>query len=146
MLTRIAAIILIFLAFNLPVAAATPEDAKKLLNEAVAFYQANGKEKTFAEINNPDGQFTRGELYLFVYDSNGLVVAHGADVKHIGDDMMRFQDANGKFFGREIMQVGESGGEVDYVWPNPVTGKVQKKTSYIRLVDGLRFGCGIYKE
>jgi len=73
MLTRIPAIILILLAFCLPAGAATPEDAKQLLNEVIAFYQANGKEKTFAEINNPDGQFTRGELYLFVYDSNGSI-------------------------------------------------------------------------
>ena len=131
---------------RIPAVAAIPENAKQLLNEAVAFYQANGKEKTFAEINNPDGQFRRGELYLFAYDSNGLILAHGADLKHIGNDMMSYQDANGKFFGREIMQVGESGGKVDYVWHNPLTGKVQKKTSYIMLVDGLGFGCGIYKE
>ena len=146
MLNKISTIIIIFLAYNFAAVAATPEDAKQLLNEVVAFYKANGEQKTFAEINNPNGQFRRGELYIFVYDSNGLVVAHGADLKNIGKDVMSQQDDNGKFFGREIMQIGESGGEVDYVWPNPLTGKVQKKTTYIILVDGLRFGCGIYKE
>jgi signal transduction histidine kinase len=60
-------------------------------------------------------------------------------------DVMNLQDENGKFYGREIMQIGKSGGSVDYVWPNPLTGIVQPKTSYIILIDGFRFGCGIYK-
>jgi cytochrome c len=125
--------------------AATPEEAKALLNEAVAFYETNGKEETFTEIDNPNGKFVRGELYIFVYDSDGIVVAHGADSSRIGIDSTNQQDENGKFLGREIMQVGESGGWVDYVWLNPVTGTIQPKTSYIMLVDGYRFGCGVYK-
>ena len=125
--------------------AATPEEAKALLNEAVAFYETNGKEETFTEINNPNGKFVRGELYIFVYDSEAIIAAHGADSSRIGIDSTNQQDENGKFLGREIMQVGESGGWVDYVWLNPVTGTIQPKTSYIMLVDGFRFGCGVYR-
>ena len=142
-------IILLFFAFlfsSVAIMAATPEDAKQLLNEAFAFHKANGKDKTFTEINNPNGKFSRGELYIFVYDSNGLVVAHGDDFKNIGLDIMTSKDENGKYFGREIMKIGDSGGSVDYVWPNPLTGKIQKKTTYVILVDGFRYGCGIYKE
>ena len=125
--------------------AANSQEAKALLNEAVAFYKANGKDKAFAEIDNPNGKLRRGGLYIFVYDSNGRVAAHGADLNQIGRDVMKLQDENGKFFGREIMQIGKSGGSVDYVWPNPLTGTVQPKTSFIILVDGYRFGCGIYR-
>ena len=124
--------------------AATPEEAKALLNEAVALYETDGKDKTFAEISNPDGKFVRGELYIFVYDSDGLIVAHGADSGLIGTSTLDEPDVNGKFYAREIMQVGESGGSVDYVWLNPATGTVQPKTSFIMLVDGFRFGCGAY--
>jgi len=124
--------------------AATPEEAKALLTEAVAFYEANGKDKTFAEINDPNGKFVRGELYIFVYDSDGIIAAHGADSSLIGTSKMNEPDENGKFYAREIMQVGESGGSVDYVWLNPVTGTNQPKTSYIMLLDGFRFGCGVY--
>ncbi|MFT5395535.1 MAG: cytochrome c [Gammaproteobacteria bacterium] len=148
MLNRISAAFLFFafLSSSFAAIAATPEEAKILLSEAVAFYKANGKDKTFTEINNPNGKFSRGELYIFVYDSNGRTAAHGADSDHIGLDVMNLKDENGKYFGREMMQIGDSGGSVDYVWPNPLTGKVQKKTSYVILVDGFRFGCGIYKE
>ncbi len=124
---------------------ATPEEAKALLNEAIAFYETNGKEETFTEINNPNGKFVRGELYIFVYDSDGIIAAHGADASRIGTATMNEPDENGKFYSREIMQVGKSGGSVDYVWLNPVTGTIQPKTSYIMLVDGFRFGCGVYK-
>jgi cytochrome c len=115
------------------------------LNEAVEYYKANGKDKTFAEINNPKGELRRGELYIFVYDSSGRVAAHGADTKQIGVDVMNLQDENRKYFGREIMQIGESGGSVDYVWMNPLTGTEEPKTSFIVLLDGFRFGCGIYR-
>lgn len=140
-----ALLVLTILFSSVPAVAATPEEAKALLNEAVAFYKANGRDKTFAEINNPNGKFRRGELYIFVYDSDAVTVAHGADPSRIGIDRTNQQDENGKFFAREIMQVGESGGSVDYVWLNPVTGTIQPKTSYIKLVDGFRFGCGIYR-
>ena len=147
MINRFEKALLVLTVFFVPVlaVAATPEEAEALLNEAVAFYEANGKDATFEEINNPDGKFRRGELYIFVYDSDAVVVAHGADRGRVGIDRTNQQDENGKFFAREIMQVGESGGSVDYVWHNPVTGTIQPKTSYIKLVDGYRFGCGIYR-
>ena len=125
--------------------AATPEEANALLNEAAALYEADGKDKTFAEITNPDGKFVMGELYIFVYDSDGMIVAHGGDPSLVGTSTMDEPDENGKFYAREIMQVSESGGSVDYVWMNPATGTVQPKTSYIMLVDDFRFGCGVYK-
>ena len=124
--------------------AATPEEAKALLNEAVALYETNGKDKTFTEISNPDGKFVRGELYIFVFDRDGMIVAHGGDPSMVGTSTMDEPDENGKFYAREILQVGESGGAVDYVWLNPATGTVQPKTSYIMLVDEFRFGCGVY--
>jgi signal transduction histidine kinase len=144
---RIAQLILVLgicFAFSIA-AAATPEEAKELLDEAVSFYHEHGKEKTFAEISNRDGKFRRGELYIFVYDGSGITVAHGGDPNIVGTNALDRQDANGKFFAREIMKISESGGSVDYVWMNHETGTVQPKTSYIVLVDEYRFGCGIYK-
>ncbi|MFT6910633.1 MAG: cytochrome c [Oleiphilaceae bacterium] len=148
MLKKIATtfLYLTFLFSSFTTIAATPEEAKQLINEAVDFYKANGKEKTFTEINNLNGKLSRGELYIFVYDKNGLVVAHGANIEEVGKNTMELKDENGKFFGREIMQIGNDGGSVDYIWLNPLTGKTQEKTTYTILVDDFRFNCGIYKE
>ena len=59
MFNRVASGLLVLTVVFSPVlaVAATPEEAKALLNEAVAFYETNGKDKTFAEINNPKGNF-----------------------------------------------------------------------------------------
>ncbi len=146
MLTRIAAyVLLLSMVFSHSLAAATAEEARALLDEAVAFYHANGKDRTFAEISKTDGKFRQGELYIFVYDADGTVVAHGANPDRVGKNRLDLQDANGKFFAREIMQVSTSGDAVDYVWENPETGAMQQKTTYVYLVDEYRFGCGIYR-
>ena len=146
MFNRVAKSLLVLSVVLSPVLAlaATPEEAKALLNEAVALYETDGKDKAFAEISNPDGKFVLGELYIFVFDRDGMIVAHGGDPSMVGTSTMDEPDENGKFYAREIMQVGESGGSVDYVWLNPATGTVQPKTSYIMLVDEFRFGCGVY--
>ena len=51
------------------VACATIDEAKTMVEKAEAYYQANGKEKTIQEINNPKGEFVKGELYVFAYDA-----------------------------------------------------------------------------
>ena len=125
--------------------AATADEAKSLCREAIAYYQDSGKDAAFAEISDTEGTFRRGELYVFVYDKDGTVVAHGADPDRVGKNRIDQQDANGKYFGREIMEVTESGDAVEYVWINPETGQLQNKTTYVFLVDDYRFGCGVYQ-
>ena len=46
----------------------TPAEAKKMVDEAIAYIKANGQEKAFAEINNLKGKFVDWDLYLTVYD------------------------------------------------------------------------------
>ncbi len=147
MFHKMTACCLLLLSCCLPLAAtaATPEEAQAMLDEAVAYYQENGKEAAFAEFSNTEGQFRRGELYIFVYDDKGTVVAHGGDPSLVGSSRLDQQDANGKFFAREIMSIQAPGGSVDYFWMNHETGEVQQKTSYILLVDQYRFACGIYR-
>jgi len=33
----------------------------------------------------------------------------------------------------------------DYKFTNPVSKKIEGKTAYIELCDGMIFGCGVYK-
>lgn len=128
--------------------ASSQADAKALIEKGVSFYKANGKDKAFAEFSNPKGQFTKGDLYIFVVDTKGLVYAHGGNAKLVGKDMSELKDADGKFFMKDIVKTGvEKGtGWVDYKWANPVTKKVDAKTTYVEKVDGYVFGCGVYKK
>jgi cytochrome c len=128
-------------------ASTNAEEAKNLIEKGIAFYKANGKEKALAEFSNPKGQFVKGELYIFIWSSTGTVLAHGTNQKLIGKDVSELKDADGKLFVKEGMELAKSKGSgwVDYKWTNPVTKKVEAKSTYVKKVDDLFFCCGIYK-
>jgi signal transduction histidine kinase len=127
--------------------ASSKEEAKAMVEKAIAFYKANGKEKTFAEVNNTKGKFTKGDLYVFVYDMTGTVHAHGANLKMIGKDLSDIKDPDGKSFVKERIELAKTKGKgwQDYKFTNPVTKKVEQKTAWIEKVDEFIFGCGAYK-
>jgi signal transduction histidine kinase len=125
--------------------AGTPEDAKALVEKAIAFYKANGKEKALAEFSKPGGQFTKGDLYIFAFDPVGTIIAHGGDPKLVGQDFAGVQDPDGKYFAKEFIKIGPEGGWVDYKWMNYVTKKVDAKTTYLKRIDDVIIGCGAYK-
>jgi len=125
--------------------AGTPEEAKTLVEKAIAFYKANGKEKALAEFSKPKGQFTKGDLYIFAYNPMGTIIAHGGDPKLVGQDFTGVQDPDGKYFAREFIKIGPEGGWVDYKWMNYVTKKVDAKTTYLKRIDDVIIGCGAYK-
>jgi len=122
-------------------------EAKALMNKAVAFVKANGKEKAFAEFSNLQGKFIDRDLYIFVVDFKGLTLAHGGNVKLVGKDMYGLKDADGNFFIQKFIEVAKTKGSgwVDYKWVNPVSKKIEDKSTYIQKVDDYFLGCGIYK-
>ncbi len=126
----------------------TPAQAEALVKKVVAYYKANGQEKTFAEVCNTKGQFIKEDLYVFVYDMNGKCVAHGGNPKMVGKDLIDLKDADGKNFVKERIEIARSKGEgwQDYKWVNPVSKVIEKKTSFITKVDSYIFGCGAYKK
>jgi hypothetical protein len=123
----------------------TPEEAKALVAQAIAFYKANGKKSALAEFSKPRGQFVKGELYIFAYDPNGTVIAHGGDAALIGQSFTDVPDPDGKYFAREFIKIGPGGGWVDYKWMNYVTKKVEAKTTYLMRIDDVILGCGAYR-
>ena len=58
------------------------------MKKGIEFYKANGKDKALAAFNDPKGQFVKDDLYIFVLDLNGKMLAHTkADL--VGKDFMR---------------------------------------------------------
>lgn len=150
-LLAILALGLATLGFNQSALAAgekgTADEAVALAKKAAAYIKANGKEKAYAEFNNPNGQFKDRDLYIFVVDFNGKTLAHGANVKLVDKNMAELKDADGKLFVKEFIDVAKSKGRgwVDYKWPNPVTKAIEAKTSYVEKVDDTLVACGVYK-
>ena len=125
----------------------TAKEAQSLVAKAIAYYKAEGKDKAFAAINDPKGQFVQKDLYVYVTDLNVVVFAHGANKAMVGKNFYELKDSNGKAFAREILEGAKSKGKgwIDYTWTNPTTKKIDNKSSYYQKEGDFIFVCGIYK-
>jgi len=126
---------------------ATMDEAKALTEKAAAYWKANGREKAIAEINNPKGQFVKGELYVVAQDFNGVVLANAVNPERVGQNFSNLKDPSGRYFAREMVEAAKKGsGVVEFVFVNPTTKKFQPKTNYVRRVQGedALVMCGIF--
>jgi cytochrome c len=125
----------------------TPAEAKKMVDEAIAYIKANGQEKAFAEINNPKGKFVDRDLYIMVYDMNGTCLAHGANKERIGKNFMDSKDDAGNYVIKLRVEMAKTKGSgwQDYVFLNPVSKKVEPKTAYFERYGDIIVSCGAYK-
>ncbi len=123
------------------------EEAKAMVDKAEAYFQANGKDKTLQELNNPKGEFVKGDLYVFAYDAAGTVIAHPVNAKLVGTNTLEVPDVDGKLWRKEAMEKVKKDGTavVDYKFKNPVSGKVEQKTTFFKKVGDIILGCGTYK-
>lgn len=128
----------------------TSAEATALVKKVIAYYKANGKEKTFAAINSQNPDFKYKDLYIFgaLVKEGHPLDAHGANPKMVGKDMTLLKDAEGFPFAKKIIEIAQSKegkGWVDYKWPNPVSKAIEQKSTYVERVDDTYFACGIYK-
>jgi cytochrome c len=128
--------------------ARSTEDAKRWVEKAAAFYRTSGKRIALAEYTNPSGQFVQDEMYIYVLNPRGTMLAHGVNERFVGEDFSELKDADGKSFIREILDAANSEGSgwVTYKWYNPVTREVWPKTTYFRKVDDIIICSGVYGE
>ncbi|MBK8572759.1 MAG: cache domain-containing protein [Geothrix sp.] len=124
--------------------------ALALVKEAVAFAKKNGKEALLKETNQGQGRFhvkSGDDLYIFIYDMTGVCQAIGFQSQMVGVNRWGVKDPDGKLFLQEMISLAKTKGSgwVDYKYPNPKSGKIEAKTSYVEFLDGWMVGCGIYK-
>ncbi len=126
----------------------TEADAQAFVKSAVAFAKTNGTYKLIKEVNSPTTQFKKGELYIFMLDMDGVMLAHGANPKLVGTDMSERRDSNNVRYIQDFIKVAEEKGSgwVDYKFTNPETGKIEDKTTFIEKVQIVIIGCGVYKK
>ncbi|HYD60128.1 MAG TPA: cache domain-containing protein [Noviherbaspirillum sp.] len=123
-------------------------DATAMVKKAVGYVKEQGRDKALAEFNNPSGMFKKGDLYIFVTDLQGKMLAHGANPKLVGKDLIDLKDSDGKLFVKEYIDLAKSKGSgwSDYKWVNPTTKAIELKSTYVEKVDDMVVGCGIYKK
>lgn len=122
------------------------EEARSLVEKAAAFLKANGREKALMEFNKRDGKFVRGELYVFVYDLDGVMVAHPVNPGLVGKNLLNEPDSKGKLFRKKIVELARTMGSgwVDYTYLNPTSKKEEQKTTYFQKEGDLIICCGAY--
>ena len=125
----------------------TPVEAAAMVKKGIAYIKANGKEKGYAEISVPHGQFKDRELYLVVYGVDGMVRAHGANEKMIGKNLIDLKDVDGKAFVAERSELAKVKDSFwhEYKFTNPETGKIQHKRMYCERLDDSVVCGGIYR-
>ncbi|MFS2139351.1 cache domain-containing protein [Duganella sp. Dugasp56] len=126
---------------------ASKEDAVAMVKKAVALIKKNGREKAFAVFNDPQGEFVDRELYVSVFDFDGLNLAHGANKKIIGKNLMEYRDPDGKYPIKECLALarGAGSGWVEFKFLNPVTKDMQSKVAYVERFEDLGVWVGAYK-
>ena len=127
---------------------ATKDEAVAMVKKAVALIKSGGADKAYAVFDDKSNtDFHYKDLYILVYGLDGKVMAHGANPKLIGKDLMDAQDADGVYYVKDRVKLAESKGTFwqDYKFPNPVTHKIEPKTTYCEKVDNTAVCGGVYK-
>jgi signal transduction histidine kinase len=127
----------------------TEKDAINMAERGAAYIKAHGKEEMMKKISAKDPDFVQGPLYVDMRDLHtGIVLAHPINPSIVGKDLTDVPDASGKKYRREIIELAAAKGKgwVDYMYKNPVTGKIEPKTTYILRVGDVVLEAGIYKK
>lgn len=127
----------------------TEKDAIAMTERGAAYLKAHGKDKMMKKISAKDPDFVQGALYVDMRDLHtGIVLAHPINPSIVGKDLTDVPDASGKKYRREIIELAAAKGKgwVDYMYKNPVTGKIEPKTTYILRVGDVVLEAGIYKK
>jgi signal transduction histidine kinase len=121
------------------------DKAMKMVKEAATFCDAD-REAALSEVSNPHGRFVEGDRYVFVLDSNGLMLAHGFNQNYVGQDFYPITDIDGKMFIKEIVDSANDKGYgwTEYKWLDPATKTEQPKTVYFEKTNGLIICSGSY--
>jgi cytochrome c len=125
---------------------ATKADAEAMVKKGVAYIKAHGAEKSYPEITKKGGQFSDRDLYLVVYQLDGTVLAHGANEKMVGKNLIELKDIDGKAFVKERVELAKSKPSFwqEYKFTNPENKKIEPKIMYCERLAETAVCGGIY--
>jgi signal transduction histidine kinase len=124
----------------------TRAEAVAMVKRVQDKFRRDGPEATFAAVSDKSvAEFHDRDLYPFIYDLDGLNVAHGARPALIGKNLISLKDQDGKYLIREMVELakGKGSGWINYKWPHPITNKIEDKTSYIERMGDYFVGVGV---
>jgi cytochrome c len=129
----LAAIILVASLVLIPMTAMAggAKEVKAKTQEAAKYLSGKGK-AGLAEFSDTSSKWAQTP-YIFVYDLKGTIIAHGANPKLVGKNLMGLKDVKGNMFAAEFVAVAKDKGHgwVEYWWPKKGSKTPTQKVSYI---------------
>ena len=125
----------------------TEKDAIAMAERGAEVVRTKGKDELAKRLMAKDPDFLQGSLYIDMRDVNtGIVLAHPVNPSIVGKDLVDVPDASGKKYRREIIQLAAAKGKgwVNYMYKNPVSGKIEPKTTYILREGDVVLEAGLY--
>jgi len=127
----------------------TKDEAVAMVKRAQAMFAKAGADATFKAVSDKStAEFHDRDLYVFVYDMDGVCVAHGARPALIGKNLYDLKDQDGKYLIRAMIEIAKASGSgwFNYKWPNPINNKIEDKTSYVEKMGDYMVGVGVYRD
>jgi methyl-accepting chemotaxis protein len=126
----------------------TADEALALTNKAYELLQSVSFEEASRAFHDKDGGFVDRDLYVFVFDRNGVYRVMGADISRVGSSLFDAPGVDAKQLLADAWHRCEQGGGwVEYNIINLASGDVRGKSSYVLpLNEDLLVGCGAYRS
>jgi methyl-accepting chemotaxis protein len=126
----------------------TADEALILANRAHELVQSVGFDEAFKAFHDPQGGYVDRDLYVFVFDRQGVYRVMGADVNRVGSSLFDAPGVNAQQLLEDAWhRCDQGGGWVEYNIINLATNDVRGKSSYVLpLTDDLLIGCGAYRS
>ena len=127
---------------------ASADEAHALVTQAVAHIQAQGRDLAFTDFHDPAGPFIDRDLYIFIFDRNGLTTVFGPRPELVGQPASAVPGLDARLFLDRAWAAADGGGNwIQYDVINPSTQVVTPKESYIVPLGKTEFiGCGAYRR
>lgn len=113
----------------------------------MAYRKQTSKELFLRDLTSPAKGFHDRDMYIFALDRKGSYQAFGGNQSKVGTRVQDIAGIDGNHLLKSIIdQASDEAGWVEYDITNPATGKVQTKMSFVKQVDDMFIGCGVYKN
>ena len=125
----------------------TPDEARAMLQKAIARYNSVGREQALADFNGKVEPFFDRDLYVSCISSNRLITANGGFPSLVGSSADGVITTDGQPLGKETWDTASTSDikSVNYQWTNPVSGQTEPKTFfYLRFSPDDVCGVGAY--
>lgn len=122
------------------------DEARALVERAVAYAKNVGRDRALTAFSNPDGPWVDRDLFVFAIDRMGNVLANGMRPQNVGLNVEAIDGLRGTHHTDKLWDKANAGGGwISYEVGHPTTGLLTDKESYALALDEQTLvACGCY--